>query len=176
MTANTTSEIADILAKVRNDPRVKKPEGRQIDKADRVEATNAADAKKARQIVREFKVGSLPVIAQAIAKITSDLTDKHAMQEAVDRFFVANDTYMREEVRTVGHIIEWAGGAGNGVMAKLPPDAPAHKVELVAAWNNMLSLVNSATKMGIYKPHREHPIRLMIDPEDETPVVNPEWN
>jgi hypothetical protein len=168
----------DILEQLRNDPRVKKPEARKLDKADRIEATNSADAKKSRDVVRRFRTGSLPVIAKALSEILSDIKAKHAMQEAVDRFFVANDRYMKEELRADGQIIEWAGGAGYGIMQALPPGAPEHKVELVAAWNTMLSLVNEATKVGIHKPHREHPIMLKIDLEEpETPaILVPEWN
>ncbi len=53
---------------------------------------------------------------------------------------------------------------------------------MAAAWNKMLDAVNEATKVGVYKPHREHPIMLMADLEvpDNTPLIiagdHIEWN
>lgn len=172
--------MSDALSKMRADPRLKKPEGRVIDRADRVEATNSADAKKAREVVRKLRTGSLPLIAQAVAKVTSDLGVKHKLQEAFDRFAAANDAYMREELKPRDRLIEWMG-VGHGVMPPLPPGSPEHKVELAEAWNALLALVNEATKVGIHKPHREHPIMLKVDLETaDTPALivpgSVEWN
>jgi hypothetical protein len=172
--------MSDALTKLRADPRLKKPEGRVIDRTDRIEATNSADARKARQIVRELRTGSLPLIAQAIAKVTSDLGVKHALQEAFERFAVANDNYMREEIKPRDRLIEWMG-VGHGVMPPLPPGSPEYKVELAEAWNALLALVNEATKVGIHKPHREHPIMLKVDLETaSTPAIilpgSAEWD
>jgi hypothetical protein len=158
------------------------PEGRKLDAADRREATNSADAKKARAVVRDLSCGSLPLICTTIAKHTSDLKMKHALEEAFDRFAVANGRYMREELKDENKLIEWMGPHGPGLMPTLPPGSPEHKVELAAAWNQMLMAVNEATKVGVHKAHREHPITLKIDLEepDNTPrIITPdsiEWN
>jgi len=172
--------MSDALTKMRADPRTKKPEGRVIDRKDRVEATNSADARKARQVVRELRTGSLPLLAQAIAKVTGDLGVKHRLQEAFERYAVANDAYMREELKPRDRLIEWMG-VGHGVMPQMPPGSPEHKVELAEAWNALLALVNEATKVGIHKPHREHPIMLKVDLETaDTPALilpgSAEWN
>ncbi len=157
----------------------KAPEARKLDATDRREATNSADAKKARQIVRELRSGSLPLICTTIAKHTSDLKLKHGLEEAFDRFAVANGRYMREELKSESRLIEWMGGTP-GRMPEMPPGSPAHKVELVAAWNGMLGAVNEVTKVGVHKPHREHPVMLMIDLEvPENTLVMPgenEWS
>lgn len=147
-----------------------KPEARVLDAADRKEATNSADARKARAVVRELRSGALAPIAAGIAKITSDLKLKHGLEEAVERFLVANARYRREELLDVNQIMGWPG-PGNGILPTLPPECPEHKIELADAWNLMLRLVNEATKVGVHKPHREHPIMLMIDIEQ--PELNP---
>ncbi len=172
--------MSDALTKMRADPRVKKPESRVIDRKDRAEATNSADAKKAREVVRGLRTDSLPLIAQTIAKVTSDIGVKHALQEAFDRFSVANDDYMREELKPRDRLLGWMG-VGHGVMPPLPPGSPVHKVELAAAWNALLALVNEATKVGVHKPHRGHPIMLKVDLETaDTPTLimpgSVEWN
>ena len=159
----------------------KAPEARKLDATDRREATNSADAKKARQVVRELRCGSLPLICMTIAKYTSDLKMKHGLQEAFDRFATANGRYMREELKDENKLVEWMG-VGHGRMPELPPGSPDHKVEMAAAWNKMLDAVNEVTKVGVHKPHREHPIMLMADLEvpDNTPLIiagdHIEWN
>ncbi|MBK9156734.1 MAG: hypothetical protein IPM11_01160 [Micropruina sp.] len=155
----------DILKTMRADPRVKKPEGRVIDRKDRVEATHAADARKARQIVRSLRSGSLPHLAAEIAKVTSDLGVKHGMQEALERYVDANNEYRRMELKPVDRIVEWMG-LGHGVMPPMPAGSPEHKIEFAAAWNALLACVNEATKVGVHKPHREHPIMLKVDLEE----------
>ena len=78
-------------------------------------------------------------------------------------------------------IVGWMG-VGHGRMPELPEGSPYYKIEFASAWNAMLSAVNEATKVGIHKPHREHPIMLMADLEvpDNTPrIITPEhieWN
>lgn len=152
-----------------------------MDAADRREATLSADARKARAVVRELSCGSLPLICTTIAKHTSDTAVKHGLEEAFDRFAVANGRYMREELKDENKLIEWMG-VGHGIMPELPPGSPEHKVELAAAWNLMLQRVNEATKVGVHKPHREHPIVLKIDleqPENTPRIITPghiEWN
>lgn len=116
-----------------------------------------------------------------IASVTSDLKAKHGLDEAVERFMAANIAYMREEGQDVNRIVGWMG-VGHGRMPELPEGSPTYKVEFAAAWNAMLSAVNEATKVGIHKPHREHPIMLMADLEvpANTPRIitseHIEWN
>ena len=43
--------------------------------------------------------------------------------------------------------------------------APAHKVELVRAWLDLLVLVNTTTRVGVEKLSRSHPIQLLVDIE-----------
>lgn len=154
---------------------------RAPDAADKREATHSADARKAQRIVRELGTGSLPLICTTIAKYTSDLTIKHGLEEAFDRFVAANWRYMREELKDENKLIEWMG-VGHGVMPELPDGSPEHKVELAAAWNLMLGRVNDVTKVGVHKPHREHPIMLRADlevPENSPRIITPdsiEWN
>lgn len=158
----------------------KVPEARKLDAVDRREATNSADAKKARQIVRDLRCNSLPVLCATFVKYMSDLKVKHGLQEAFERFAVANQRYMREELKDENTLIGWPVGNSNGRMAPLPPGSPEHKVELVAAWNLMLGAVNEVTKVGVYKPHRELPIMLVVDLEvPENALIVPtaaEWN
>lgn len=154
----------------------KKPEGRKLDAADRREATNSADAKKAREIVRRLRLDNLSVLATAIAKVTSDLGFRHKLEEAVERFFAANAAYMREELKDVNRVVGWMG-LGHGRMPPMPDGSPDHKVEFADAWNGMLTLVNEATKVGVHKPHREHPIMLMVDleePENTPKLIVPD--
>jgi hypothetical protein len=171
--------MSDVLKQ--NQAANRRPEGRKLDATDRREATHSADAAKAREIVRRLGSDSLPVIAAAIAKVTSDLKAKHGLEEAVDRYLVANASYMREELKDVNKIVGWMG-VGHGRMPDLPEGSPSHKVEFAAAWNMMLSAVNEATKVGVHKPHREHPIMLMADlevPENTPRIITPEhieWN
>lgn len=159
----------------------RRPEGRKLDAADRKEATFSADAAKAREIVRRCRTGNLHELTAMIASVTSDLKAKHGMEEALERYMAANIAYMREEGQDVNRIVGWMG-VGHGRMPELPEGAPTYKVEFAAAWNAMLSAVNEATKVGIHKPHREHPIMLMADLEvpDNTPrIITPEhieWN
>lgn len=158
-----------------------KQEARKIDAVDRKEATNSADAVKARAVVRELRTGNLHEIAAVTAKVTSDLKAKHGLDEAVERFMAANLAYMREECQDLNRVVGWMG-VGHGRMPELPEGAPAYKVEFAAAWNAMLAAVNEATKVGIHKPHREHPIMLMADlevTENTARIITPdhtEWN
>lgn len=136
--------------------------GRVLDKTDRTEATYSPDARKARALVKMLASGSLPYLCCELAKIVGDLTLKHRLQEVHDAFRTANDVYRREELLTPG-LCEWVGGAGPGRLPELSAGAPEHKVAFANAWNAMLQAVNEATKVGVHRPHREHPIMLMID-------------
>lgn len=171
----------DVLKKVQAEAASRRPEGRKLDAADRKEATWSADAAKARAVVRELRSGELHLIAACIAKVTADLKAKHGLDEAVERFMAANIAYMREEGQDLNRVVGWMG-VGHGRMPELPEGAPAYKVEFAAAWNAMLSAVNEATKVGVHKPHREHPIMLMADlevPANTARIITPdhiEWN
>lgn len=173
--------MSDVLKRVQESVAARRPEARKIDATDRREATNSADAKKARQIVRELRSGDLHLIAACVAKVTSDLKAKHGLEEAVERFMAANVAYMREEGQDLNRIVGWMG-VGHGRMPELPEGAPAYKVEFASAWNAMLSAVNEATKVGVHKPHREHPVMLMADlevPANTARIITPEhieWN
>lgn len=163
--------MTDPIAAVRaaNAHRIPAPE-RKLDAIDRREATMSADARKARDIVRSLRTGSLPLLCQALLKVIGDQKTRHGLEEAFDRFAVANGRYMREELKDENKLIEWMG-VGHGRMPELPDGSPEHKVELALAWNNMLDLVSQATKVGVHKPHREHPIMLIVDIEQ--PENNP---
>jgi hypothetical protein len=168
----------DILAKVRQAAALApKPEQRHIEKQDRTDQTYAPDAKKAREVVRTLNAHSLPLICEKIAVVTGDLAAKHKLQEVFDSFCRANYAYMREELKSDNRLIEWMGGV-NGVMPTLPPGAPGHKVNILNAWNAMVTAVNNATKVGVQKRHREQPISLISDLES-TQLILPEngfWN
>ena len=171
----------DVMKNIRAAAATARPEASKIDAVDRKEATHSADAAKAREVVRSLRSGELYLIATCVAKVTADLKAKHGLEEAVDRFMSANIAYMREEGQDVNRVIGWMG-VGHGRMPELPDGAPTYKVELASAWNAMLSAVNEATKVGIHKPHREHPIMLMADlerPENTARIITPnsiEWN
>lgn len=173
--------MSDVLKRVQESVAARRPEARKIDAADRKEATFSADAAKAREVVRHLKAGELHLVAACIAKVTSDTKAKHGLDEAVERFMAANIAFMREEGQDLNRVVGWMG-VGHGRMPELPEGAPAYKVEFAAAWNAMLSAVNEATKVGVHKPHREHPIMLMADlerPENTARVITPEhieWN
>lgn len=141
-----------------------KKTGRAPDRVDRLEATHAADAKKARQIVRQ-NFTSLMLLARAIAQVTGDVKVKHGLEGAVERFSTACRVYMKEELKPDGRVIEWMG-VGHGVMPRLPDGAPEHKVELAEAWNDMLAKVNEATKVGVHKKHQNLPISLISEVDD----------
>lgn len=163
--------MSDILTKVRQAAAMApKPVDRAEDKYRRTDMTYSADAKKARQLVREMRAQSLPLLAQQIAKITGEMAMKIKLQETFDAFCVANNRYMLDELKDPNRLIEWMGGV-NGVMPTLPDKAPEHKVAILNTWNAMLAAVNDATKVGVQKRHREHPITLIADLEDTTLIV-----
>jgi hypothetical protein len=163
--------MSDILTKVRQAAAMApKPVDRAEDKYRRTDLTYSADAKKARQLVRELRAHSLPLLSQQLAKITGDMAVKIRLQETFDAFCVANERYMREELKDPNRLIEWMGGF-NGVMPALPDKAPSHKFAILNAWNAMLGVVNDVTKVGVQKTHREQPITLVADLEDTTLIL-----
>jgi hypothetical protein len=164
--------MSDILTKVRQAAAMApKPVDRAEDKYRRTDMTYSADAKKARQLVREMRAHSLPLLAQHLAKITGEMSAKIKLQETFDAFCVANDRYMREELKDPNRLIEWMGGF-NGVMPALPDKSPEHKSGLLSAWNALLTAVNDATKVGVQKRHREQPITLVADLEDTSLILS----
>lgn len=171
----------DVLKRVQAGVAARRPEARKLDATDRKEATYSADAAKAREIVRGLRSGDLHLVAACIAKVTADMKAKHNLEEAVERFMAANIAYMREEGQDLNRIVGWMG-VGHGRMPELPDGSPDYKVEFARAWNVMLSAVNEATKVGVHKPHREHPIMLMADlevPNNTARIITPdhiEWN
>lgn len=143
------------------------------EKQDRTDRSFAPDARKAREVVRKMKSGSLPLLAKEIAKVTGDLTAKHEIEEAFHNICVANEAYRREELLDHNQLIEWMGAA-NGAIKTLPAGSPEHKVKFVNAWNAVVKAVNEATKVGVEKRHREHPITLVSDPESDRLILSPE--
>lgn len=138
------------------------PVPRVLDQVDRLEIARSADARKARVIVKLLRTHSLAKLAREILPGIGDIPTRHKLEGALDRFMVANDVYMDLELRS--GVIDWMGPA-RGLGVHIPPSAPEHKVELAAAWDALLMLVNQITNVGIHKPHREHPIFLLVDPE-----------
>jgi hypothetical protein len=133
-----------------------------LDRKTRLSATYSPDARKARDAVRRAFTGLGP-LAVEIARITGEMRVKHKIQEAIEKLNDAEEIYAREELRPRPFHIEWAGGVGHGVMPTLPPEAPEHKRDLVAAWNELLRLVNEATRVGVHKPNRDGPIQLIAE-------------
>jgi hypothetical protein len=137
---------------------------RALSKQDRAEQTYSADARKARQVIRELgEQQSLFIIATAMYPVISELVMKQKLQNATERYALANSNYMREEQLDGNQIVGWMGPPQHGHMPELPPGAPDHKVEFAAAWNDMLRLVCEAAKVGITKPNRYAPIQLQVD-------------
>lgn len=148
------------------------------DRKDRAEATAAPDARKAREVVRQMGTDSLLHLGQALSKVLSEPAARTAMAEAVERFVQANAVYAREELKGADWFLHWAGGFDGG--SHMLPDLSQktdipHKIEIGAAWNNLLRHVNEATKCGIVRRHRLRPIELLADPDltlPRSPLVN----
>lgn len=160
--------MSDILKDLQAEVlRAGKQTERKMDRKDRQDATMAPDARAARATVRGKTYHSLAELAHDIAAVTAEARVKHELEEAVDRFYRASHNYMREEGKPTERVIDWIGPP-NGFLRLSIVDGvtPPHKIELTEAWNGLLNLVNHATKVGIEKPHREHPIRLMVDIEN----------
>lgn len=137
---------------------------RAPDQQDRAEATMSPDARKARDLLRWGGYNSLVELAATLAPIMSERADKYELSQAVERFLTATVTFAREEGKAEGWALAWAGDTA-GVVPRPLPDTPEHRAELSAAWTHLLGCVNRITKSGIEKPHREHPIRLKVDPD-----------
>lgn len=160
-------------------------------KQERLEIVHDADARKARRVVKvtaedDAAAHSLPLLADRIARVLSPGAEKHALEAAVDRFVSAERVYLREELRPDNQRIGWMGGyaTNHGYLPVLPASAPEHKVELAAAWNHLLRLVNEATRVGVTKRHAALPIQLQADIDEtaehtrsvQVATPNEEWN
>lgn len=140
------------------------------DRQDRAEETASPDARKAREVVKALASHTLPELCLCIAKVVGEQALKHRLQDAFDRFSVANRDYMREELRPEDSIVQWLG-PHHGNMPEMPPGTPEHKVELAAAWNDMLHAVNEATKVGVQKMSRHVPITLLADIDSDKLIL-----
>jgi len=129
------------------------------------EGVNSPDAKAAREVVRRFAGNSLALLALNISKVVSEVKVKEALKDAVERFFAASSAYLAAELKPAERVIDWLGPR-NGLISLLDEaTAPAHKVELVRAWLDLLVLVNMTTRVGVEKLSRSHPIQLLVDVE-----------
>lgn len=130
-------------------------------KKDRLDHTYSPDARKSRDIVKLLNTDYLIMIAKEIVKVLSDQTLRIRLDEAIERFVVANANYCREQMLP-DKLVSWMGPV-NGMMPDIStvPGAPAHKIELAAAWNELLICVNLATVCGVQKVHRFRPIELL---------------
>ena len=137
--------------------------GRVLDAVDRAEIARSADARKARDLVRSLRTHSLLEIAVKLAPVVSDLGVRHVLEAAIDKLRIATRVYLVEELKDPGREVGWMG-AGNGILRVLPGRSE-HELEMAKAWNGLLMLVNAITSVGLHKPHREHPIMLVADPE-----------
>lgn len=131
----------------------------------KVEGITSPDAKAAREVVRQMQAQSLPLLALSIAKVTSEMKVKVELKDAVERFFAASSAYLAAELKPAERMIGWLGPR-SGLLSPLNEEtAPAHKAELVSAWLDLLVRVNVATRVGVEKLSRSHPIRLLVDIE-----------
>lgn len=149
------------------------------DRLDRVDATFAPDARKARDIVKAIDSADVTLtdVALKIAAVTADQDVRIALEARADAFVKATAIYQREELQ-VARPIAWLGQDTTGnFYGAVPPGTPEHKMLLVAAWGAMLRAVNEATKVGVQKKSRYAPITLLAD-VDAAPVgqATPEWN
>ncbi len=149
----------------------------------RVDATMDPDARKARDIVRAVATTDDPPsvglaeIATHIAKVTANAEVRARLEHRVELFHQGVATYLKEELQAPEKVIAWLGDRTGQFGHAPPPNWPAHRVELVAAWLAPLQAVNEATKVGVQKDSKFRPITLIADP-DAAPLapVTPEWN
>lgn len=153
------------------------------DRKDRVDATLAPDARKARDIVRAVATtddpASVPLaeIARSIAKVTADSDARHLLEDRVEAFLQASAIYRREELQAPEQPIAWMGDRNGSLGVNVPPGWPEHRILLGAAWGALLRVVNEATKTGVQKRSKYAPIELITNP-DAAPLqqATPEWN
>lgn len=143
--------------------------GSSVTRKERAEQTADPDARKTRQIIRDGRFTSLPVLARMLIPVIGDLSERHKLEGALDGFIAANAEYRKVEDLPPA-VIDWIGPP-NGVLS-LPEGAPEHKGNLAAAWNHLLRVVNELSKVGIVKPqkllfsHEPTAIELLADPDD----------
>lgn len=135
---------------------------------ERAEQTYGADARKTRDLIRDGRFTSLPVLARMLVPVIGDLAERHKLEGALDGFIAANAEYRKVEDLPPA-VIDWIGPP-NGVL-QLPEGAPEHKGNLAAAWNHLLRVVNELSKVGIVKPQKllfstePTAIELLADPD-----------
>lgn len=153
------------------------------DRQDRADATMAPDARKARDIVRAVLADDYPAnvtlceIALKIAAVTAEQSVRIGLEDRAEAFVRATELYQREELQT-SRPIAWLGDRNGQFPGEgPPPGAPEHHVTLAAVWLALLTAVNHATKVGVWKKGKYTPITLIadIDSAPATPAV-PEWN
>lgn len=143
---------------------------------ERAEQTYGADARKTRDLIRQGRYTSLPVLARSLVPFIGDLTERHKLEGALEGFLAASSEYRQTE--GLPHaVIDWIGPP-NG-MLQLPEGAPEHKGNLAAAWNHLVRVVNELSKVGIVKPQKllfsAEPtvIELLADPDDVANKTGP---
>lgn len=141
-----------------------------IDRKARADMTYSADAKKAREAVRQLATHSLTELAEQIVAVTSEQAVKHKLQGAVAEYRATLLQYAREELRDDNFDIGWMGPK-SGLMPAMPEWAPEHKAVLARAWNAMLMGVNETTKVGVHKLNRYRPIELQVELGDGPQLV-----
>ncbi len=154
------------LAALRKDmaARGKVPEVKIATKAEMREMTMAADARKARDVVKREAWHSLPELAAAIMVVVAEAALKHRLGAALEELAEANAEYRKIEILPAG-MVAWVGGHGlsNGLLPPMPENAPDHKKRFAKAWNTLLMTVNEITKTGVQKRNRSWPITLLVD-------------
>lgn len=147
-----------------------------VTRAERAEQTYGPDARKTRDLIRQGRYVSLPVLAKNLAPFISDQTERHKLEAALSSYIEATREYFKVEERPLG-IIDWLGGP-NGQVPPLPESSPEHKFVLVANWHNLLRCVNELSKVGVVKPPRNPlgeptAIELLVDFDEDTPQKAP---
>jgi hypothetical protein len=164
--SNVVKALQETMAKKKS---LEEKAGSSVTRRERAEQTADPDARKTRQIIREGRFTSLPILAKELIPVIGDLAERHRLEEAFDAFVAANAEYRRTEELPPA-VIDWLGPP-NGVL-RLPEGAPWHKNALALAWNHLLRVVNELSKVGIVKPakllfsHEPTAIELLADPDD----------
>lgn len=154
--------------------------GSAATRQERVEQTYGVDARKTRDLIRQGRFTSLPVLARCLQPFITDQGERIKLEEALDRFMIATGEYRRTE-ELPSAVIDWLGPP-NGQLA-LPPGAPDHKRHLVEAWHALLKQVNELSRVGVIKPPRlmmspdQTAIELLVDLDEDNPQVAPaKWD
>ena len=175
------SRVRNILAAVQDRKAKQDAKAGSTDtRKERAERTYDPDARKTRDLIRQGRFISLPMLARALVPLISDLAERYELEQALEAFLAANAEYRTVEGLPMA-VIGWLGPP-NGMLS-LPEAAPEHKVNLVAAWHALLQKVNHLSKVGIVKPqkllfdHNPTAIELLADPDDAPVRTGPvEWD